>query len=458
MKIPFSLIIAVSLLAIALPSRAADKPNILVIFTDDQGWNDVGCFGSKIPTPNIDRIASEGLRFTRFYAASSICTPSRFGLLTGRNPSRSHDQLLGALMFMADEHSDKGIQAGETTIAEVLRRDAGYHTALIGKWHLGHGDARLLPLAHGFDRFIGHTGGCIDYFTMTYANIPDWYHDSQHVSENGYATDLISAEAIDFLKQQADKETAQPFFLHLAYNAPHFGKAWSPGKQEPVNLMQPESATIARAAEVGFEDKVRREFAAMTMSLDDGVGHVLDALDATGLAANTVVIFQTDHGGDPVYGGSNTPLNGNKATLFEGGIRVPCMIRWPGKIQPGTVNDSVSSALDWFPTFCAAAGIEVPADLPLDGQNLLPHLTGETDAAKSRQLFWELGAHPELDRKPWSALLDGEWKYLETPKDGEFLFNLSDDPNEAKNLAKELSARLQKMRVRRDELRVSYRK
>lgn len=454
--------ITLTLLATVASALSADKPNIVVIFTDDQGWNDVGCYGSKIPTPNIDRLAAEGMRFTRFYSASSICTPSRFGLLTGRNPSRSQDQLLGALMFMADEHKDKGIQEHETTIAEVLRRDAGYHTALIGKWHLGHGGAQLLPLAHGFDRFLGHTGGCIDYFTMTYGNIPDWYNDSQQVRENGYATDLISAEAIDFLKlQSAKKSEGTPFFLHLAYNAPHFGKAWSPSKSETVNLMQPESATIIRAAEVGFDDKVRREFAAMTISLDDGVGQVLDVLAETGLAENTLVIFQTDHGGDPTYGGSNTPLRGDKATLFEGGIRVPCIARWPGKIKAGSVNEKVYSALDWFPTFCAAAGIEAPADLPLDGINILPDLSGQVrtvTATSKRTLFWELGAHAELERSPWSALLDGDWKYLETPEDGEFLFDLSKDPNEATNLIKTKSDRLKMMRAERDRLRKEYRK
>ncbi len=438
-------------------ASAAEKPNILIIFTDDQGWNDVGCYGSKIPTPNIDRLAAEGLRFTRFYAASAICTPSRFGLLTGRNPSRSHDQLLSALMFMSDEHRDMGIQADETTIAEVLRRDAGYHTALIGKWHLGHGDARLLPLANGFDHFIGHTGGCIDFFTMTYGNIPDWYHDSQLVSENGYATDLISAEAINFLEQQSEKKSAPPFFLHLAYNAPHFGKGWDPSKKETVNLMQPDTGTIKRAAEVGFDDKVRREFAAMTISLDDGVGQVLDTLESTGLADNTLVVFQTDHGGDPTYGGSNLPLRGEKATLFEGGIRVPCIARWPGKVEAGSVISNAACALDWFPTFCAAAGIEAPRNLPLDGQNLLPQLTGKNSDAKPREFFWELGAHAELERSPWSALINGDWKYLDTPKQGEFLFNLHDDPHEEHNLAESQGDRLTTMRTRRDGLHMSYR-
>ena len=164
-------------------AHAAEKPNVVLIFTDDQGMNDVGCYGSEIPTPNIDRIAAEGVKFTNFYSASSICTPSRFGLLTGRNPSRSKDQLLSALMFMAAEHKSRGIHADETTIAQVLSEKGGYETGLIGKWHLGHGSTDLLPMNHGFDFFRGHTGGCIDYFTMTYGDIPDWYHGTEHVSK-----------------------------------------------------------------------------------------------------------------------------------------------------------------------------------------------------------------------------------------------------------------------------------
>jgi arylsulfatase A-like enzyme len=167
----------------ASPTDGA-RPNIVLIFSDDQGVNDVGCYGSEIRTPHIDRIAREGVRFDRWYSASSICTPSRFGLLTGRNPSRSRHQLLSALMFMAEEHRRTGIQPGETTLATKLK-EAGYDTALIGKWHLGHGDPSLLPTRHGFDTFIGHTGGCIDFFTMTYGRIPDWYHQEEHVTEWG---------------------------------------------------------------------------------------------------------------------------------------------------------------------------------------------------------------------------------------------------------------------------------
>ena len=437
-------------LCLASTSLAADRPNILLIFTDDQGINDVGCYGSEIPTPNIDRLASEGLKFEQWYSASSICTPSRFGLLTGQNPSRSKDQLLSALMFMADEHKETGIQQSETTIAEKLR-ESGYDTALIGKWHLGHGGKDLLPTRHGFNSFIGHTGGCIDFFTMTYGNIPDWYHQEVHVSENGYATELITDEAISYLEDREDEE--DPFFLYLAYNAPHFGKGWSPSTRTPINIMQPQAEDLRRVS--GIEDKVRREFAAMTVSLDDGVGKVIEALDANGLSEETLVIFLTDHGGDPVYGGNNLPYRGDKATLFEGGLRVPCIMRWPGKIEAGNASDVVCSSLDLFPTFCSLAGI-ASDESRLDGRNLSSVMI-EGIGWSDRMLFWELGVHAELGRNPWSAVRSGDWKYLQTPDDGEFLFNVAKDPYEKRNLMRIEPDRFKDLRALRDNLSSSYR-
>ncbi len=450
---PFVLLVLVVASFGSLAARAEERPpNIVLIFSDDQGWNDVGAYGSEIPTPHIDRLAEEGVRFTRFYSASAICTPSRFGLLTGTNPSRSHDRLLGALMFMADEDKTRGIRPDETTMAEVLRDEAGYATALIGKWHLGHGDPAFLPPNHGFDLFRGHTGGCIDYFTMTYGKIPDWYHGLDLVSENGYATELIGDEAVHYLESRSGNE--QPFLLYLPYNAPHFGKGYSPADDAPVNIMQAQAADLKRVASI--EDKVRREFAAMTVSLDDAVGRVLETLDRTGLAENTLVIFLTDHGGDPVYGGSNTPLRGDKATLFEGGLRVPCLMRWPGKIAPGSVIDSPAWAIDLFPTFCGLAGVET-TDLGLDGIDLGPALRSEPALPEKREFFWELGAHAELERKSWAALRSGDWKYLRSPKEGEFLFNLEADPNEETNLAKTDPERLAELRDRWESLAKTYR-
>jgi len=201
----------------SLAARAyGERPNIVLIFTDDQGIHDVGSYGSEIPTPHTDSLARDGLKFLSWYSASSICTPSRFGLLTGTNPCRSQDRLLGALMFLGEADRTRGIRAGETTLATVLQ-GAGYRTALIGKWHLGHGGPDFLPTRHGFDSFFGHTGGCVDFFTMRYGNQPDWYRDEALVDVSGYATDVLTDETVRFL----GKQTGGPsVFLVLVLQRP----------------------------------------------------------------------------------------------------------------------------------------------------------------------------------------------------------------------------------------------
>jgi len=296
----------------------------------------------------------------------------------------------------------------------------GYRTALIGKWHLGHGNVGFLPPSHGFDSFYGHTAGCIDFFTMRYGIKPDWYRNEQLSDETGYATDLITDEAVRFLKEQ---QSDQPFFLYLPYNAPHYGKGYDPGKREVTNIMQAKPEDLARVHEI--EDPTRRVFAAMVLSLDDGIGRVLAALKQRGLSDNTLVLFMTDNGGDPDYGGSSGPLRGEKGTLFEGGIRVPCLIRWPGKLKAGATCTSVCSSLDLFPTFCRLCGADA-SQLPLDGIDLTPLLL-EGKPPKDRELFWELSRGV--------ALRQGSWKYLRTADGEEYLFNVVDDPYEKSNLA-----------------------
>ena len=195
---------------------AAERPSFLLIFTDDQGMNDVGCYGSEIPTPHIDSLARDGLRYESWYVAAPVCTPSRFGLLTGRYPNRSRDRLLGPLMFLEKSDRTRGIRVGETTVAAALGR-SGYETALIGKWHLGHGDPSFLPTRHGFDRFYGHTGGCIDYFTKDYGIYPDWYRGEKHVREDGYATALITREAVRYLASHGRPVVYHPSNLGFRY-------------------------------------------------------------------------------------------------------------------------------------------------------------------------------------------------------------------------------------------------
>jgi arylsulfatase A-like enzyme len=432
-----------------LPLEAApSKPNVVIIFSDDQGMHDVGCYGSEIPTPNIDSLAKDGMKLDQFYAASAICTPSRFGLLTGRNPSRSQDRLLSALMFLAPEHKERGLKNHERTIASVLQ-ESSYETALIGKWHLGHGHKSFFPHHHGFDFAYGHTAGCVDFFTMSYGNTPDWYRNGELLDVTGYATDDITDEAVRYIE---DRSREKPFFLFLPYNAPHFGKGWDDGKDVPINILQPHPRDLERVSFI--KDPTRRKFAAMVAALDDGVGRVLKALDDAGLRENTMVIFMTDHGGDPNYGGDNQPYRDGKATLFEGGIRVPCLVRWPGVVAPGSKSSEVTWAIDWFPTLAKLAGANVD-DLPLDGMDLLPVLQGKS-SKDSRELFWELGAHAELERGQWLGLRHGDWKYVLSPVDGEWLFDLGTDPYEQFNLAPQNKQQFVKMQQRAKILSKRY--
>ncbi len=428
---------------------ASQRPNILIIFTDDQGMHDVGCYGSEIPTPHIDSLARDGVKLTQFYAASAICTPSRFGLLTGRNPSRSHDRLLSALMFLSEDDRTRGIRADEITLATLLGQ-AGYDTALIGKWHLGHGQPQFSASQHGFEYSYGHTAGCIDYFNMSYGNQPDWYRNGIPLAESGYSTDLITDEAVNYLDSRGSE---RPFFLFLPYNAPHFGKAWDDGQDQTVNILQPHPRDLHRVRFI--TDPTRRKYAAQVLALDDGVGRVLEALDRNQLRPDTLVIFMTDHGGDPNYGGDNQPFRDGKATLFEGGLRVPCLVRWPEKIQPGLVSDQPTWALDWLPTLLRLAGAEVNSS-EFDGRDIFPVLQGRS-LEQPREFFWELGAHPQLERGNWLALRQGDWKYVADPQNKEWLFDLRADPAEQRDLGQLEAERLAILRGRAQQLSDEFR-
>ncbi len=425
---------------------AAERPHVLMIFTDDQGYHDVGCYGSEIPTPQIDRLAAEGLRFTQFYAASSICTPSRYGLLTGRYAHRSDDGLTGALMFLSDADADRGIRPSEETYVARLR-DAGYRTALVGKWHLGHGDAKFWPTRHGFDSFFGHTGGCVDFFTLRYGNRPDWYRGRRLVEPEGYATDVITHEAVNVIRDAAGSD--RPLHLLVSYNAPHFGKGWNGELKTTENVMQPKPEDLRRVAEI--EDPLRRAFAAKVVGMDAGIGKLLDTLDDVGIADDTLVIFMTDHGGDPDYGGANEPFRGEKATLFEGGIRVPAVVRWPGRIAPGTTTDAVAAAVDWYPTLLEAVGVREPAKRsdgePVDGRSILPVLLGESDG-EPRELVWRTGSHAELGRSSWAAARSDDWKWVRPPDTDGMLFDLASDPGETTDVTEkhpDVASRLERL-------------
>ncbi|MDB6027560.1 MAG: Twin-arginine translocation pathway signal [Verrucomicrobiales bacterium] len=423
----------------ATPAGATKAPNILFIFSDDQGMNDIGCYGSEIPTPHIDSIAKNGIKFDSFYVAAPVCTPSRFALLTGRFPNRAQDDLRHALMFLDKRDDTVGIHTNETTMSQVLQKK-GYRTALLGKWHLGHGSPAFFPNEHGFDYSYGTTGGCIDYFSLKYGDKPDWARNGTLIEEQGYSTDLISSEAVHFLEGQ---KSAKPFFLYLAYTSPHYGKGWNEKTHKPTNVLQAKEKDRERLSQIA--DKDRREFAGMVVAMDDGIGRVLETLHRMKLEKDTLVIFACDNGADPHYGGSNKPFRGQKNQLFEGGIHVPCLAQWPGKIKAGQTIQEPITALDFFPTFCELTGAKTKG-LPLDGNSILPLLLKQR-APKQRDLFWRTQAADALRR--------GSWKYLRVGKD-EMLFNLKDDPYEQKNLADTKPELLSELRTAHNKIAGSF--
>ncbi len=406
---------------LAAPSR---RPNFLVILSDDQGWHDVSSYGSEIPTPNIDAIGRAGVKFEQFYVAAPVCTPSRYGLLTGRYPARSRDRMLNALM----PPSPKGLHPGETTIAELLK-ERGYRTGLIGKWHLGSARPEFLPNSHGFDHFDGFLHGCIDYFSFTYGGLPSWFRNRDpYLPPKGYTTNYITDQAIGFLRENQRR----PFFLYLPYNAPHYGKLEYDRKTgNSRNGLQAPEEYIRRFSHI--QDQDRRVYAAMVSSLDDNVGRLLKALRELKLEENTLVAFLCDNGGATGFGGSNTPLRGHKSQLFEGGIRVPCLMQWKGRLGPGRQVRQPACAVDLLPTICGLAGATPPAT---DGRDLRPVLF--ENRPFERELFWRT----EKDE----AYLLGQWKYIRVAGAEEYLFDLERDPNETTNRIGDSSAPLEKVK------------
>ena len=316
----------------------------------------------------------------------------------------------------------------EITIAEALRQ-SGYNTALIGKWHLGHGEPQFSPLKHGFEYFYGVNGGCVDYFTLRYGNSSDWVRDGKPLEERGYATDLLSDDAVRFLKKQ---QASQPFFSLFGLQRAALRQRLGQETKQFTNILQAKPEDKERAS--GISNPTRREYAAMVMAMDQGIGRVLDTLRTQQLEENTVVVFTSDNGGDPNYGGDNKPFRGAKNEAFEGGIRVPCLIRWPRKIQPGIRTKQPACAIDFFPTFCSLA--KVPTNqLDLDGIDLAPVMLEGKQT--QRDFCWTLTKATAFRRGPW--------KYVRTGK-SEMLFNLNADPYEHTDLAEAEQGRLEELR------------
>jgi arylsulfatase A len=390
---------------------ARRAPNVLLIVVDDMGYGDLGCYGSKeIRTPAIDRLAKEGVRLTDFYANSAMCSPTRAALLTGRYPQRS-----GFDWAIGYGERGRGLAASETSLPRMMR-DAGYRTAFFGKWHLGY-DERYSAIAHGFDEFFGILAADIDYYGHREATgEPGLYEGTKLVDRPGYMTDLIAERALQFI----DKNAAKPFFLEVAFNAPHY-PFQPPGRPDDVRTMRTYGPNVG----------TRDDYIQMVEYVDRRIGEIVRSLEKHQIAGNTLVVFVDDNGGERLS--SNAPLAGGKATLLEGGIRVPCVIRWPGVVPAGRESHQVTMTMDLTAIILSACGVKPPAGRVLDGEDLLPILAGKAPE-RERTVFWRI-RHPAAPSAQ-KAVRRGRWKYL-TEGRISVLFDLESDPGEKRDVARE---------------------
>ena len=405
-------------------------PNFIVILVDDLGYGDTGAYGStRNLTPHIDQLAREGLRFTDFHSNGPMCTPTRAALLTGRYQNRlgrEFESPLGA--------DDKGLPPDQVTIAEALG-EAGYVSGAFGKWHLGRFPPHL-PTSHGFEEFWGLGSGDGDHHShIDRSGRKDWWHNDRIEMEKGYSVDLITDHSVAFIEHNKDR----PFFLYVSHLAIHF--PWQGPGDEGYRI---EGEDYHNLTKLGYfeEDKdPSGKVKEMVEAVDGSVGRIVEAIRTNGLAENTLIVFTSDNGGYLTYQGgyhnisSNGPLRGQKTEVYEGGIRVPAIAWWPGRIKPG-VTDDLSASFDLFPTFLELAGLAEPADLKLDGVSLA-RLLLEGGAVPDRTLFWRM-----RDRR---AVRQGPWKLVASGEDAPELYNLAGDIGETSDLSalrSELAGRL----------------
>ncbi|HMJ71105.1 MAG TPA: sulfatase-like hydrolase/transferase [Cyclobacteriaceae bacterium] len=388
---------------------AQQQPNIIYIMTDDMGYGDLSGYGRKgYATPNLDKLAAQGMKFVNAYAAGPLCTPTRVGFLTGCYPARTPVGLMEPLT--GSKHDISYGLTDQIPSLGTLVKNASYQTALIGKWHLGV-QPEHSPVKNGFEYFFGFRSGSSDYISHKgdLGNHDLWENDSP-VYPQGYLTELISEKAVSYISTKHSK----PFFLVINFNAPHW--PW----QGPNDSAYPDSLDYRAGGSA-------ETYAAMMKSLDDGVGKIMAAVDRYA-SSNTVVIFTNDNGGERFS--DNGGLSQAKGTLWEGGIRVPAFVRWPEKITPGSVTNQVAVTMDWTATILALAGAKAVKTFPLDGINLIPVLTKKTGNIE-RTLYWRTS-----QRTKQKAMRMGDWKYLQDEK-GEYLFNLADDQQEKNDLKEE---------------------
>ena len=407
--------VVAALLAIGLVAQSTpERPNVVLIITDDVGYGDIGSYGAPdIKTPNIDSLARAGTRFTDFYANASSCTPTRAGLISGRYQQRfALERPLSATA--ADEAL--GLAVTGRSLPQLLRGN-GYATALIGKWHLGF-KPEFSPNAHGFDSFFGFKSGYIDYYEHTQREgKPDLFENAEPVAVPGYMTDLITQRSIKFIADNA----ASPFFLEVAYSAAHW----------PYQVPDQPSRAIDNARHLEPHDLdpgTRADYVKILERADQGVGQILAALDKLGLSRNTIVIFTNDNGGE--WLSRSAPLFGRKLTLWEGGIRVPTIVRWPGRVPAGRVSPQVGITMDLTTSILAATRTAVPAAAQLEGIDLLPILEGRAPA-QERTLFWRVQTSGLNQR----AVRSGDWKLLIDGTARHMLFDVRKDIGERDDVA-----------------------
>lgn len=408
------------------------KPNFIVFFTDDQGYGDLSCMGATdFCTPHLDRIGASGVRFTDWYSNSPVCSPSRASLITGRYPGNA-----SVRSILAGHRTATGLLPEVPTLATALKK-LDYQTAMFGKWHLGLADG-CRPEDHGFDEWFGFMAGCIDYYShIFYWGVGRGYDPTHDLWENGreiyrngeYFTEMITQRAVEYIRRAAKSD--KPFFLYLPYNAPHYP-------------MHAPKKYVDRFPHLSPD---RRIMAAMLSAVDDSVGEVMAELERQGIADNTCAFFTSDNGPsretrnwmdgrkDPYYGGTSGKLKGHKFSLYEGGIRMPAVMSWPGRIPTGQVITEMGASFDIFPTFLKAAGGD-PGDYELDGLDIMP-MVADGAPTPHEEIFWEMGKQTAVRRGKWKLVLNGRLIEGEPPEDAVHLADLEADMGEKHNLKDE---------------------
>jgi arylsulfatase A-like enzyme len=404
------------------------SPNLIFILADDLGHADLGCYGGRAEriSPSLDRMAAAGMRFTRAYANSPVCSPTRFALITGRYQYRLRGAAEEPMTGKFRGSTTVGLPPEHPTLPSLLRA-AGYRTALVGKWHLGY-PPHFGPRQSGYEEHIGPLSGGVSYFShLDRAGKVDLVENGEPVDHQGrYLTDLLSDRAVDYVNQRA--QDRQPFLLSLHYTAPHWPWETRDAPAQPAIT----GATLAHV-----EGGSIHTYHQMVREMDEGIGRLLDALEAGGLADNTLIVFTSDNGGERFS--DNWPLVGGKMDLTEGGIRVPCIAQWPRVIAPGSVSAQHLLTMDWTATFLAAAGVAADPAYPLDGVPLQPVLA-DTKHTFARPMYWRM---KHRDQRAWR---DGQWKYLKIDAH-EYLFDVEADERERANRARAEPERLATMRA-----------